>query len=297
MKPLLRILGLGLALLPAAGAEPPAPTFADVPYGPHERNVLDLWQAEGDGPRPLVVFIHGGGWNYGDKKQPFEQIEPFLEAGVSYAAIRYRLTTEFPLPAPVHDAARALQFLRYKAAEWNLDPSRIGLIGGSAGASTAMWLLTHDDLADPDAADPVLRESTRVTAAADLDGQTSIDPRVVENWVGPAILEHYMLFKSVGEDSIEGALERYDEHKALYEEFSPYNHLTADDPPLFMAYLEDASLPAHSAGHAIHHAMLGIKMKEKADRIGHESYLRIEGEKRVNPYAPAVEFLLEKLLR
>ena len=296
MTSLLRIVGLGLTLLSAAGAEPSAPTLADVSYGPHERNVLDLWQAEGDGPRPLVVFIHGGGWNYGDKRQPFEQIEPFLDAGVSYAAISYRLTTEFPLPAPVHDAARAIQFLRYRAVEWNLDPSRIGLIGGSAGACTAMWLLTHDDLADLDAVDPVLRESTRVTAAAGLDGQTSIDPHVVEAWVGPAVLDHYMLYVSVGETSIEGALERYGQHKALYDEFSPYNHLTADDPPLFMAYLEDARLPAHSVGHAIHHAMLGIKMKEKADRIGHESHLRIEGEQRVNPYAPAVSFLLEKLL-
>ena len=63
-------------------------------------NVLDFWKAEGDGPRPLLVYIHGGGWVQGDKKQPAERFVPYLEKGVSYAAINYRLTGEVPLPAP-----------------------------------------------------------------------------------------------------------------------------------------------------------------------------------------------------
>ena len=87
------------------------------------------------------------------------------------------------MPAPVHDAALAIQFIRSKAAEWNIRKDRIVLTGGSAGACTSMWLLTHDDLADPKSDDPVRRESTSVTAAAVAGGQTSIDPKQIEPWL------------------------------------------------------------------------------------------------------------------
>jgi hypothetical protein len=98
----------------------PPPTFADVSYGPHARNVLDFWKAEGVGPRPLLVYIHGGGWLTGDKRKKGPDFQPYLDKGISFAAINYRLTPEYPLPAPIHDAARAIQFLRTKAKEWNI---------------------------------------------------------------------------------------------------------------------------------------------------------------------------------
>ena len=62
-----------------------------------------------------------------------------------------------------------------------------------------MWILLHDDLADPDSDDPVSRESTRVTAAAVAGGQTSIDPKVIEPWLGPNVLKHNMINMAVGE--------------------------------------------------------------------------------------------------
>ena len=56
-------VGILFASLPVVAQDTPAkPTYADVSYGPHERNVLDFWKAEGEGPRPLLVYIHGGGW-------------------------------------------------------------------------------------------------------------------------------------------------------------------------------------------------------------------------------------------
>src|SRR5262245_10120887 len=101
------------------------PTAADVPYGPHSRNVLDFWKADSDGPRPLVVNIQGGGWVGCDKKLDAAKVQPYLDKGISVASINYRLTAEVPLPAPVHDAARAIQFLRTKAKEWNIDTDHI----------------------------------------------------------------------------------------------------------------------------------------------------------------------------
>ncbi len=292
-----------VALLYACGslhaaddAKESAPTHANVSYGPYAADVLDFWQAKGEGPRPLLVYIHGGGWVGGDKKQDAKHFRPFLEKGISYAAINYRLTGEAPLPAPVHDAARAIQFLRSKAAEWNINTQRIALTGGSAGACTSMWLLLHDDLADPKSEDPVARQSTRVCAAAVAAGQTSIDPKVIEVWLGPNVLKHRMINMAVGEPTIEGALANYEKHRALYVEFSPYNHLDKDDPPLLMTYNNNMKLPSEDAGHGIHHPVYGVKMKEKADQLGHECHLLIKGVSESKQYASANEFLMAKLL-
>ncbi|MEO2011178.1 MAG: alpha/beta hydrolase [Pirellulaceae bacterium] len=272
------------------------PTHANVSYGSHSANVIDIWIAKGEGPRPLLVYIHGGGWIGGTKNRSPAQVQPFLDKGVSYAAVEYRLTGVASLPAPVHDAARAIQFIRSKAKEWNIKPDRIALTGGSAGACTSMWILCHDDLADSKSDDPVLRQSSRVTAAAVAGGQTSIDPRVIEGWLGPNVLKHNMINKAVGEATIAGALKNYEKHRELYVEFSPYNHLTKDDPPLLMTYGNDMTLPSKSAGHGIHHPVYGIKMKEKADRVKSECHLLIKGVSKSEKYATANEFLLDKLL-
>ena len=88
------------------------------------------------------------------------------------AAVNYRLISqameqkiEPPVKASLRDAARALQTIRSKAREWNLDPRRIGAMGVSAGACTSLWLALHNDLADPKSSDPIARESTRLTCA------------------------------------------------------------------------------------------------------------------------------------
>ena len=273
-----------------------APTHANVAYGPHERNVLDFWQAQGDGPRPLLVFIHGGGWTGGDKELKFDAVKPYLDKGISVASINYRYSTMAKLPAPVHDAARAIQFLRTKAGDWNIKSERIALTGGSAGACSSMWLLLHDDLADSNADDPVLRQSTRVCAAAGIAGQTSLDPPVIAEWLGLNVLLHRMIWLSVGEPDLTAALTNYEQNKPLYVEFSPYNHVSADDPPLLMRYGEDMSLPSKNAGHGIHHPVYGVKLKEKSDSVGHECHLLVPGHTS-SAYENEEAFLMAKLLQ
>ncbi len=288
---------MGRDVAAAENEPPPGLTYADVSYAPHVSCTLDFCQAPGDGPRPLLVYIHGGGWTGGDKRADAGDVRPFLEKGISYAAINYRLTSEALLPAPVHDAARAIQFLRTKAKEWNIDATRIALTGGSAGACTSMWILFHDDLADPQSPDPVLRESTRVVAAAVHGGQTSIDPKVIEPWLGPNVLQHRMIHLSVGESSLQQALDNYDKHRPLYEEFSPYNHLDAQDPPLLMTYRMKLTLPSEDKSHGIHHPVYGLKLKEKSDALGHECHLVITASSTADPYHSAREFLMEKLTK
>ncbi|MEC9093252.1 MAG: carbohydrate-binding protein [Planctomycetota bacterium] len=270
----------------------------NISYGPYKSNVLDIWIAKGDSPRPLHVYIHGGGWIGGDKYRKGDPQKFWLAKGISYAAINYRHTPEASLPAPVHDAARAIQFLRSKAKEWNIDRNRICLSGGSAGACTSMWILCHDDLADPKSKDPVLRESTRVSGAAVSGGQTAIDPYQIKRWLGPMVLEHRMINMAVGEPTIGEALKNYEKHKSLYTEFSAFNHVSKDDPPLFMKYGGDMTLPSKNPGHGIHHPVFGIKMKEKADQAGMECHLWIGNGKvsKSTQYQTSNEFIEQVLL-
>ncbi|MFO0946949.1 MAG: alpha/beta hydrolase [Planctomycetota bacterium] len=164
------------------------PTRENVKYGPHERNAFDIWLAPSKEPTPLLVFIHGGGFINGDKGsiRGKKVIRECLSRGVSFASINYRFRTQAPIQEILRDAARSIQYLRSHAKEWNIDPTRIAAFGGSAGAGTSLWLAVHDDLADPNADDPVLRESSRLTAAGLLNGQASYDLRDWEAIVGPA---------------------------------------------------------------------------------------------------------------
>lgn len=281
---------------PATKPKAAIPDQADLAYGPHPENRVDFWQAKGEGPRPLLVHIHGGGWRGGNKTLSPGNVTTFTDRGISVASVEYRLTPANPVPAPVHDAARAIQYLRNRAKELNIDPKKIALTGGSAGACTSMWILLHDDLADSKAGDPVLRESTRVIAAAVNGGQTSIDPKVIEPWLGPKVLDHAMIANAVGEPNSAEALKNYDKHAALYHEFSPINHVSAGDPPLFMSYSPDMSLPSKDAGHGIHHPVHGVKMKEACDAAGVECHLLIPGTSGSTEYKNGNEFLIAKLL-
>jgi para-nitrobenzyl esterase len=173
---------IDLAGVPARYAE-------NVRYGDAERNLFDVFLPDCEGPTPLVVYIHGGGFTGGDKSslEP-ELVQSLLRACIAHAAVNYTLL-RIPRPeegtasavaqggvlTSLRDSARALQFLRYHHESLNIDPERVGLYGGSAGAGSSLWLGTHDDMADPDNADPVLRESTRVKAVGALATQSTYD--------------------------------------------------------------------------------------------------------------------------
>lgn len=281
------VLTLGLILLGAnrevaaqaqrkkqAAADKPQPDVVDIKYGPHERNVLDLWKAKSDSPTPLLVFIHGGGFRAGDKSQlAAALLSRCLESKISVASINYRLSQHAAFPAPMLDSARAIQFIRSKAKEWNLDKTRIAASGGSAGAGISLWLGFHDDLADPQNDDPVLRESTRLTCMGVMGAQSSYDPRFIKKVVGGRAHEHpaLMPFYGLKEDELDSPKA----HK-LYEEASAINYVTKNDPPVFMFYNEPKGpLPDDARpGQGIHHPNFGVALKEKLDPLGIECVLR-----------------------
>lgn len=286
------------AQLISARTQPIVPVA--ISYGPHARNTLDFWKAGGQGPHPLLIYIHGGGWSANDKSQIIGRvdIDRWLAKGVSVASINYRYSTDVILPAPVHDAARAVQFLRYKANELQIDPARIALQGGSAGGCSALWILFHDDLADSASPDPVLRESTRVQGVYGQFPQASIHPDTLNLWIGEQAASYPMIYKSVGAASYAEMMNNLSQYETLLNEFSPINHMDANDPPLYLTYPLDLTLPPATAAAAIHHGMFGIKLKEKADEIGYaKCTVSIPGHVEPEPYANPNLFLEAILLR
>ena len=250
------------------------PTYNNISYGPHQDMTLNFWKFESESPVPLLVHIHGGGWIGGKKNETISPNE--LKKGYSFASIDYRLAGTELLPAAVHDAARAIQFLRTKAKEWNFNPARIALIGGSAGAASSLWLAYHDDMADPKSDDPVLRQSSRVCGAVAMGGQTTLDPFLLEKKIGPACIQHAMIWKTVGAKSIEDLMENWGQYKDLSLLCSPMTHVSKDDPPVFLNYGKPAPIPVIK-GDGIHHAGFGRLLKEKCKKMEIDCHLQVKG--------------------
>ncbi|MBA4017645.1 MAG: lipase [Pirellula sp.] len=287
----------------------PTPTVENFKYGTDsERQVFDFWQAKSDTPTPLVLLIHGGGWLRGDKSSyGASVIQPFLDAGISVAAVNYRLIhqameqkVEPPVKAPLHDAARALQTLRSKAKEWNLDPTRVGATGGSAGACTSVWLALHDDLADPKSSDPIARESSRLTCAAVSGAQTSLDPQQLRAWMPNAIYAgHAFGFAAVDrprDQEFELLLKNREQVLPWIKEYSPIESVSSDDPPLYLDFPNQKTPPVvgQSGPDPTHSAIYGIKLKEKLDAAGVEAIVAYPGH-RDEKYGSTTKFLITKL--
>ncbi|MHC4993928.1 MAG: alpha/beta hydrolase [Planctomycetota bacterium] len=261
----------------------PAPTHADVRYGPYDRNVFDLWLPESDKPTALIVYIHGGGFVGGSKdKANKTHVQQALDRGVAFASIQYRFihrTSDLSDPQRagiqdvLRDSARAVQFMRSKADEYNLD-KRVIAYGGSAGAGTSIWLAFHDDLADPDNPDPVLRESSRLTAAGMLSGQFTYD---VSQW--DERIEGGDIQKTHGDGSDERDFGRFFAiDSATYEgavgrkwraDVDMYNLVSPDDPPVF-ALTPGADRPPTTRGIYNHHPRHATLIEERCIQQGVE---------------------------
>ncbi|MBN8730907.1 MAG: alpha/beta hydrolase [Acidobacteria bacterium] len=240
----------------------------DVAYGPHPRNVLDFYRAPLNGPSPVVVFIHGGGFVNGSKAQLNAGMrDRLLQAGISVAAINYRYATQASFPAPMMDGVRAIQFLRWKAKEWDIDKGRIAAMGGSAGACMSLWIGYHDDFANPKSEDPVERESSRLSAMAVNGAQTTLDPEVLSELISPAAARHPSGPPFFGIPQGESGTPRARE---VYRLASPVTYLTRDDPPAWLYYDEpDVDVPANARpGTGIHHPRFGRYLRERCQPLG-----------------------------
>ena len=190
----------------------------DVPYKQVDGKALRMDYARpkaGDGPFPMVLFIHGGGWRAGDKAMFRDGVFGVAQQGCAAASVQYRFAPEHPFPAQLDDVKDAVRYIREHAAEWKVDPDRIGVMGGSAGGHLALLLATTGD-EDGDA-----RPSAAVKAAVSIAGPTDLtrpypdaSRAMVEDLLGPA--------------------RKAD--RAAQEAASPRFHLDAGDAPVLLIH-------------------------------------------------------------
>lgn len=110
--------------------------YLDVPYAQESpRQTLDLWLPnEGQGPFPLIIFVHGGGWVSGNKRETtMPGVFKFPSQGYALACVEYRLVPDVRWPEPLEDVRAAIRFLRAHAEEYRLNPDKVAIMGNSAG--------------------------------------------------------------------------------------------------------------------------------------------------------------------
>lgn len=259
----------------------PNPVHAtDIEYDTIEtdKQAFHLFLPNTTGTYPLVIFIHGGGFISGSRDVVFtnsalqNSVKYFLENGIAFASIGYRLLPESTPIDPIGvkkclgDSKYALQFIRHYADELHVNPDKIALTGESAGAGTSLWLATHPDMANSSATDPVLQESTRICAAYLSASQATYDlykweTQVYNNFDGNGT--DYTL-----DDMI--ALISFDLYSSFYggldttyqiiqdpdliqyrEDVDMLYHMSNDDPAL---YITHSSMAVHPSEDLFHHA-------------------------------------------
>lgn len=274
-----------------------APTQANVPYGPHEKQVLDFWQAKSEAAKtPLLFFVHGGGWMTGDKANP-DFLAKCLENGISVVSINYRLIQDAqaakidpPVKACLDDSARALQFVRSQADAWKIDKERIAGCGGSAGGFTVLWLAFSPDMADAKSTDAVARESTRLRCVMAFVPQTTLDPKQMQAWIPNNEYGNH----AFGLPSMADFIAKRDALLPWIERFSPYALASANDPPVLLFY-DNAPNLGQPYKDTPHCGSFGAGIAEKLKAVGIEHEINYNNDYAHMRWPDLFGFIQEKL--
>lgn len=234
-----------LLLAGTVGAQPPQrqprEREADLPRGikahrnvpyvtdGHPRQVLDVYTPEqrSGSPRPLIVWIHGGGWQSGSKENCPPLRGGYVEQGYVLASLNYRLSGDAVFPAQIEDCKSAIRWLRVHAADYNIDPDRIGVWGSSAGGHLVALLGTSGDVAEFDVGSH-LNVSSRVQAVCDFFGPTDFIAFVKSKGY-----ESHSNANSPESKLIGGLVLEHPEKAA---KANPITYVTPDDPPFLIVH-------------------------------------------------------------
>jgi acetyl esterase/lipase len=188
-------------------------------------------------PPPLVVWIHGGGWMFGDRRylpetlRPNQLFEESVAAGLAVATIDYRHALEAHFPAQLHDAKAAIRYLRAHAGALGLDTTKIGVWGESAGGHLAALVGLTGEHAELEGAIGVLRQSSAVDVVVDWYGPAdlALQPREGRSVEIAAKLPPEML--TPPEELLAGG---NDEHTLAIA--SPISYVTPAAPPFLLIH-------------------------------------------------------------
>lgn len=222
--------GLAIVLLPAdCWGQGGAKIHRDIAYDDdHASQCLDAYLTESEKPTPAMIHIHGGGWRGGSKKHVPGWLKKLVADGkLSVISVEYRFTDVAVHPAQVNDCKRAIQFVRQNAAKWNIDPTRLGVTGGSAGGHLSAYVALCDDAAKPDSDDPVETHSSRVACAVSFAGPT--DWRLLSSIRHDHPAYRQLIGYEPGTPAEDLATDRV-------KSVSPISFATKDDPPLMQVH-------------------------------------------------------------
>jgi len=277
-------------------------TFINEKYGPNERNNFDIWLAKSDKPTQLVIYIHGGGFVGGDKSKYYLSHDwpRFLDNGISVATINYRFMNEAPfgILSSMNDSKRCVQYIRFHAAKYNIDKTKIACTGGSAGAGTALWLAFSDDMADAENGDVILRESTRLTCAGAFAAQATYDIFQWDKILGIPLSQTpeqlHAIARAFGFKSAENLDLRNETNIRSNLDF--LSKMDKYDSPVFIFNRHKAGIPENQDD-VNHHPLHARALKERADLVGLEAIVYAP---EIGIYDPSgkdlVDFFLEKLI-
>jgi acetyl esterase/lipase len=180
---------------------------------------LDLFRPPiNTSPLPLIICIHGGGWGAGTRAEMFELAMGLTKCGFCAACIDYRLAPVNRFPAAVVDVKTALNYLREHAKELNIDPRRIGVVGGSAGGHLALLMATTSaDIQQLRAASPTA--PCPVKAVVSISGPTDLAAELPKN--SELVVENFLGKKRAQADD-------------LWKQASPINYVTRYAAPMLV---------------------------------------------------------------
>lgn len=201
----------------------------DIAYdNDHASQCLDVYLTKSDEPSPAMIYIHGGGWRGGSKKHvPGWLMSLVAEGKLSVVSVEYRFTDVATHPAQVNDCLRAIQFVRHNAAQWNIDPQRLGVTGGSAGGHLSAYVALCDDASIENSDDPIERQSSRVACAVSFAGPTDW------NLLGTIKHDHPAYRQLIGYEPGTPVAEL---DPARMKSVSPISFVSKDDPPVMQVH-------------------------------------------------------------
>lgn len=251
------ILG-GLTAPARAIEEAPFERTSEVIYGRKHGTALtfDVFKPTGKGPGQGVgvILVVSGGWFSSQEAIALPLIEPFVDRGYTVFAVVHGSQPKFTIPEILNDMHRAVRFIRHHAADYDIDPDRIGIYGGSAGGHLSLMQGTAGTEGNPDAKDPVEQTSSRVQAVACLFPPTDFlnYGKPGENALGRGILENFKAPFDFHElDTTRNVYVPITKEERIVEigrDISPISHVSPDDPPTLILHGDaDTLVPIQQA--------------------------------------------------
>ncbi|TAE12551.1 MAG: alpha/beta hydrolase [Bacteroidetes bacterium] len=266
----------------------------DIAYDSKERTQFDIWLPNANTPTGLVIYVHGGGFTSGDKNYVYAvqaggawdfpaDIRFFLQNNIAFATIRYTLLKTIGetegVKKSMGDVRRALQYIKHRASDFNIDKNKIILSGNSAGAGTSLWIALNNDFANAQSSDLVLRESSRVKGVAVRETQASYN--VEDRWVNDVFVDYGLTWSQILANETGNIQKMYGvSSNTQYEspaidayraEVDMLALMSADDPEIWVNNtLRDVVNPYNpfNADIPSHHAFHARELKERADAVG-----------------------------